>query len=79
MKVHKVTLSIIDFDEVGPEEIKVILENTKYPNRCISPDVKKIETRDIGEWSDYHPLNNAADCDAFFDDLFWMEQPDEDQ
>lgn len=42
MQVHKVTLTIIDFDDLGSEEIKEVIENTHYPNRCISPDVFEI-------------------------------------
>jgi len=57
MQAHKVTLTIIDFDDVGSDEIKVIIENVHYPNRCISPNVVDIETVDIGEWGDDHPLN----------------------
>lgn len=57
MKAMKVELLIIDFDEIGEEEIKSVIENTKYPNRCIYPDVQNIETVDVGEWSDDHPLN----------------------
>ena len=70
MKVHKITISIIDFDEVGEEDIRDIIENTRYPNHCISPDIKKFETRDIGEWDDEHPLNQTATCDKEFERLF---------
>lgn len=70
MKVYKIELMIIDHDEIGEEEIIEILENTRYPNRCISPDVKKIESRDIGEWSDDHPLNFCSTQDAEYKRLF---------
>lgn len=73
MKVHKLTICIIDHDDVGEEEIRDIIENTRYPNHCISPDIKKFETRDIGEWDDDHPLNQRATCDEFFADLFFKE------
>ena len=33
MKVHKVELYVVDFDEVGTEELKNILENSRYPNK----------------------------------------------
>jgi hypothetical protein len=46
------------------------LENTKYPNRCISPDVLSAETREIGEWHDDHPLNNEETAQAENDRLF---------
>lgn len=70
MKAHKVTLLIIDLDQVGAEDIKIILENQKFPNRCIAPDVKDIETVDIGEWDDDHPLNQRATADAEYQRLF---------
>ena len=55
--VYKVELAIIDHDEIGGDEIKEVLENTRYPNRCISPEVLTVEEKDIGEWYDEHPLN----------------------
>ena len=64
--VYKVTLIIIDHDEIGGEEIKDVIESAAYPNRCISPDVVSIESRDIGEWHDDHPLNMV---DGFIDEV----------
>lgn len=58
MEVHKVVVLIIDHDEIGSEEVKAVIENVRYPNRCISPEVSKIETAEIGEWRDDHPLNS---------------------
>jgi hypothetical protein len=70
MKAHKVTLLIIDFDALGPEEVKVEIENVSYPNDCISPNVVEIETVDIGEWNDDHPLNNADTMKDAMENLF---------
>lgn len=70
MKVYKVELMVIDFDEIGEQEIRDVLEHTKYPNRCIHPEVKGIESRDIGEWNDDHPMNQVATCDAEYQRLF---------
>ena len=69
MKVHKVELLVIDFDNVG-DEIKDILEGARYPNHCISPEVKKITTVDIGEWDDDHPLNLKNTADEEYERLF---------
>jgi hypothetical protein len=55
--VYKIELAIIDHDDIGAEAIKEVLENTRYPNRCISPKVLTVEGKDIGEWYDEHPLN----------------------
>lgn len=70
MKAHVVTLTIIDMDDIGAEEIKVVIENVHYPNRCISPDVVNIETADIGEWDDDHPLNSNVTASAEWQRLF---------
>jgi hypothetical protein len=71
MKVYKIELFIIDHDECGPDEIKLVIENARYPNRCISPDVKAISICDIGEWDDDHPLNKTAICEAEYKKLIF--------
>lgn len=70
MQAHKIEILIIDLDEIGADEIKSVLENTRYPNRCISPEVKSIKTVDIGEWDDDHPLNSFDTADAEYKRLF---------
>ena len=62
MKAYRVEVLIIDIDECGSEGITTIIENTKYPNYCISPMVRRIESKDIGEWHDEHPLNQPDGC-----------------
>lgn len=57
-------------DELGADEVKSVLENTKYPNYCISPDVKSIQTVDIGEWQDDHPLNVKSLSEIEYQRLF---------
>lgn len=59
MKVHRVVLLVVDHDNIGRDEVSGILENIKYPNHCMNPQVVLIETADIGEWSDDHPLNTT--------------------
>lgn len=70
MKVYKIEIMIIDFDNLGGEEIKDNIENTRYPNHCISPDVMDIKEVDIGEWDDNNPLNNVETHHAEFKRLF---------
>lgn len=60
MKVHQIVLTVIDFDDLGAQGVITELENADYANRCISPSVRSIETRDIGPWDDNHPLNSRA-------------------
>lgn len=57
MKVYKVELLILDFDNLGEAQIVHELENANFPNDCISPSVESIECREIGPWRDDHPLN----------------------
>ena len=64
MKVYKVELLIIDHDALGPEEVRVVLENANYPNDCIRPQIASIEDREI-EWTDEHPLNQRTWLAAF--------------
>lgn len=70
MQVHKVTLIVFDFDKIGAESVKKVLENTKYPNHCINPKVESIQSKDIGEWSDEHPLNKRATYKQALANLF---------
>ena len=72
MKVYKIEVMIIDFDEIGVGGIKDVLENARYSNHCIAPKVKKIEERTI-EWSDDHPLNSSRTMNAAYADLFRSE------
>jgi hypothetical protein len=64
MKVYELTVKIIDLDEVGEPEIRYVLENAHYPNRCIAPEVLSAREADVGEWSDDHPLNRPDTADA---------------
>jgi len=72
-KVHKITLCVIDHDECGMDSIKTVIENARYPNRCISPTVHEHETKEV-EWSDDHPLNLLATHDQAFKELFDKER-----
>lgn len=68
MKVHKVTLFIADFDDVGAG-IRDIIQDQRYPNHCISPKVVAIDTKEI-EWADDHPLNSRQHFQRAFEELF---------
>lgn len=70
MKAYKLEVLVIDHDGIGGEEIRDVLENTRYPNRCISPDVKNIIEKDIGEWDDDHPLNLHSKQDQAYREIF---------
>ena len=71
MKVFKLTVMIIDHDGLYDElAVQSALENGRFGNRCISPTVIEIETRDIGEWQDSNPLNFARTQHEEFKRLF---------
>ena len=54
--------------------LKEVLENTKYPNWCINPEVKSIETATI-EWSDKHPINIFSKSHKSYLEMFGNEIP----
>ena len=66
MKAYKIELLVIDHEDMGEEQIKDEFENMKY----IHPQIKNIESVDIGEWTDDHPLNKYETCDVEYDRLF---------
>lgn len=70
MKVHRVVLYVIDFDQLGADGVKDAIESTRFANDCISPKIGSVQTRDIGEWSDEHPLNKRSTADAAWSALF---------
>ena len=69
MKVYKLTVMVIDHDQLGGPGIVSELENVNFPNDCMSPKVVDWELRDIGEWGNDHPLNQR-EWYAHFKQLF---------
>ena len=65
MKAYIVSVLIVDHDNLGEDEIKDIIENTKYPNHCILPNVVETKEFEIGEWRDSHPLNTQSGIQEF--------------
>lgn len=73
-QVHKLTVMIVDHDHCGAVEVQDVLENARYPNRCIDPAVLKMETVEV-LWTDDHPLNHHATQKAEFERLFVTPPP----
>ena len=71
MKAYLVTLLVVDHDEVG-SGLKDVIENTKYPNRCIIPRVIDLLESEIGEWDDDHPLNTRDTTEVIKQSYQWM-------
>lgn len=57
MKAHIVTVVIIDFNGLGSDGIRTELEAARFANDCIYPHVESIQTFNVGDWEDDHPLN----------------------
>lgn len=69
MQITKVTLYVVDHDLMGEFEIKEVIENTKYPNWCISPHVLSVESRSV-KWDDGCDFNKTDKCEAAVKELF---------
>ncbi len=65
MKVHKIVLLVIDFEQSSEEDIRTMLERCKH----VDPTVMSFESAEIGEWHDDHPLNGEQQ-EAEFKRLF---------
>lgn len=70
MKVYRLEVMVIDFDQCGEQGIKDAIEGSSYPNDCLSPQVKSIDCQDIGEWHDDHPLNKNSTAVSEYRRLF---------
>ena len=70
MNVYKVELMILNFDDLNEQDVTAVIENQKFPNRCIDPIVMRIESRDIGDWHDEHVLNDLSEQESAFNKLF---------
>ena len=55
MKVHKITMFVVDHQGLGAEGCVEELECTR--NDYVHPYALAVETVDIGEWRDDHPIN----------------------
>lgn len=72
MKVHKVTLLVVDHDDIQAGGVRSAIQTARYPNHCVMPVVMNIETQEV-DWHDRHPLNLSGECDAAFAKLFVNE------
>lgn len=69
VKVHRIEPVVIDHDEMGADDVCAVLENARYPNRCIRPVVLSVDTREVN-WSDSHPLNQESTFEATYRKIF---------
>ena len=61
MIAYILTIIVTDHDDLGADEIKQTIEDQRYPNHCIDPQVTGTEAVEIGEWHDDHPPNRTQD------------------
>lgn len=66
MKAYRIEVLVIDHENVGEENIRSTIENVRY----INANVKSVESADIGDWDDDHPLNNRKTADEEYKRLF---------
>lgn len=66
MKAYRFEICVLDFENYGPEEYKVIIEQAKH----LSGTVMSLDEIDIGEWDDDHPLNNSKTARSYFEQTF---------
>lgn len=65
-KAYKIELLVIDTDHIGADSITTALENARY----VYPKIVSVQARDLGEWTDDHPLNKTDKWQAEYDRLF---------
>ena len=73
--IYKIELFVVDHDDIGADEIRDVLENTRYPSHCISPSVLTIEGKYVGAYDDSRPLNNTDTRQKEVNRLFTKWQP----
>lgn len=67
MKSYKIEIIVNDYDDIGVDEIKTIIEDhSKY----IAPMVLDVKEMEVGEWSDDHPLNSRKFAKSYVDKVF---------
>lgn len=68
-KVHKLTVLVVNHDDLDDEALKVNLESANFANDCMMPELMGIETKEV-EWHDGHPLNQTRTAEFVFDCMF---------
>lgn len=66
MKAYKYEVVVLDFEDVGIEEITGLLKSGRY----ITPIILSSKTADIGEWSDDHPINKKNTMQEYCNKVF---------
>jgi hypothetical protein len=67
MQLIQMTVTVIDFDGLGAEEVANTIAHSRYPNWCITPKVHDTKVHEIGDWTDEHLLNQNSTCEAEYE------------
>lgn len=65
-KAYKIELFILDVEGIREENVIYFLENVKY----LYPKVMSVQSRELGEWYDDHPINKKDTYKQTYDELF---------
>ena len=66
MKAFKVEILVLDFEHMPEGDIVYFIESIKH----LYPKVTSIQSKEIGEWDDDHPLNRKDTAKQTYDDLW---------
>lgn len=67
IKLHKVTLYVVDRDELGSEGLAEAMRTVHHRDHCVHARQIGVETVDISLWSDLHRCNmNGTDLGEYF-------------
>jgi hypothetical protein len=66
MKAYKVEVLVLSFEDMPEDDIVYFIENTGYLNSR----VMSIQSKEIGEWSDNHPLNKEDTVKQTYEELW---------
>lgn len=68
IKMH--LLFLLKFDIVLNRQQIIVTQHARFANDCINLKVMSMETADIGEWRDDHPLNMLNSEKSEYNRLF---------
>ena len=65
-KAYKIELLVVDFENFPEDEIIYLLENVRH----LYPSVMSIQSKEINDWDDDHPLNNRNTAKQAYKEMF---------
>lgn len=61
MKMHRIVVYVLDYDGYGADDFVTVIKNSVDHSL-----IGKIDTTEIGPWSDDHPVNKGTDPRKYF-------------